>query len=58
MKKRKNKLSNSLYKFRTIPDYLSHKQHRIICNQYTTEILTAKQKHWKDFLKEANEHEL
>ena len=58
LKKLKNKLSSTSYKYRAIPDHPSHEQHRIIHNQYGEQILKAQQQHWADFLEEAEEHEL
>src|ERR1700690_2653779 len=58
LKKAKNKLSSTSYKFRAVPDHPSHEQHRAVRNQYGDAILKAKEQHWADFLEEAEEREL
>ena len=50
LKKRKNKLSNTLYRFRVLPDHLIHKEHRLIRSKYSTAIIDMKWEHWTVFL--------
>ena len=50
LKKKKNQLSNTSYKFRTVPDHPIHEEHCKIRNQYGNEIQAAKKAHWVEFL--------
>jgi ribonuclease HI len=58
LKKSKNKLSSTSYKYRAISDHPSHEEHRKIRQQYAKEILTAKHEHWKSFLEEMSHSEI
>ena len=50
LKKKKNQLGNTSYKFRTVPDHPIHEEHHKIRNQYRNEIQAAKKAHWAEFL--------
>src|SRR5882672_5033703 len=50
LRKRKNKLSATSFKFRASLDHPSHIEHRDIRRVYSKEIFAAKQVHWSAFL--------
>jgi ribonuclease HI len=50
LKKKKNKLSNISYRYRALPDHISHEEHRKARNEYGKEILISKKEHWTEFL--------
>ena len=58
MQKLKSKLNNQAYKNRADPDHPSHRHLRDIKNRYTEALREAKQKHWTEFLENANESTL
>jgi ribonuclease HI len=50
LKKKKNKLSSTSYKYRALPDHPAHEEHRKIRNLYSEGIRSAKKEHWASFL--------
>jgi hypothetical protein len=58
MKKEVSKLSNISYKYRAIPDHVSHDEYRTARNKYAEEITKAKEQHWADYLEEVADHDL
>jgi hypothetical protein len=58
LKKKKNKLSSLLYKYRAIRDHPIHKEHRQIRNKYLEAILLTKQEHWNNFLEDISNSDI
>ena len=58
MRKKKNKLSSEAYKNRDDPTHTAHGKLREYRNEYNAAINTAKERHWENFLEEADEHTL
>jgi len=52
------KLSHTAYKFRALPDHISHTELQNARNTYGEAILQAKHQHWEDFLKSTAEQDL
>jgi len=46
LKKKKNKLSSTSYKYRALTGHPSHEEHRRIRREYSSTIVTAKRDHW------------
>jgi hypothetical protein len=58
MKKNVGKLSNISWKYRALPDHVSHDEYRAAKNKYAEEITSAKEQHWANYLEEATEAQL
>jgi len=52
------KLSRLAYRFRALPDHISHTELRKARNKYGEAIIEAKRRHWEDFLENAAEQDL
>jgi len=50
LKKNKNKLSSTSYKYRALTDHPSHEEHRQARREYSGAIMKAKQEHWAAYL--------
>ena len=60
MRKKKNKLLSKAYKNRDDPTHTAHHDGKLqeYRNEYNAAINTAKERHWENFLEEADEHTL
>ena len=58
MRKRKNRLANSAYRWRGLPDHPSHQQHRNTSKEYAKLIEKTKKDHWETWLLNAAERDI
>lgn len=58
MKRERNKLSETAFRYRALPDHPSHQELKTATNRFSEAVKQAKIDHWTDFLEEATEREV
>ena len=58
LRKVKNRLANTAYRWRGLPDHPSHTQHRTTCKEDANLIETTKKEHWENWLLNASEKDI
>ena len=58
MRKKKNRLANTAYRWRGLPDHASHQQHREANKEYAALIEKTKKEHWEEWLLNASERDI
>jgi len=58
LRKKKNRLARSSYRWRGLPDHPDHQNHRTASKEYAKAIETTKKEHWEDWLLSAAERDI